>query len=231
MKHERDYDYWKDGEDFRPNNPNFCEKCGFKGTYIKEIIDEQKGTTSLLVIDCECKKEYVTKLRLKEGGIHPQYYALNASIELSPNSKAYIDKFYSYYKDPEKVAKNLLITGVDKSKKTRTLALFAKRILYKSLNVRLKYITMADLLVNINKVWKNDDYSSVQDLYDCDFLIIDKVEVGLPHLRQNMNSVLFVNIFETRDQNQKPTIISCRTPDDIELLNLDLNRFLIKDLG
>lgn len=230
MKHIRDYDYWKDGEDFRPDNPHFCDKCNHKGTYIKEVIDEEKGTASTLVIDCECKKEYVTKLRLKEAGIHPQYYNLNASLELTEMQKAYIDKFYTYYKDPEKVAKNLLLTGADRTKKSKLLALFAKRILYKSMNIRCKYITMSDLLVTINKVWKNDDYSAIEDLYHYDFLIIDKVEMGLQYLKNNMNSVLFVNIFETRDQHQKPTIISCGSEDEIELLNLDISRFLIKAL-
>jgi hypothetical protein len=227
----KNYDYWEDGQDFRPSNPNFCEKCNQKGTYIKEVINEEKGTTSLVVIDCECKKEYITKLRLKEAGIHPQYHDLNASLELSEGKKNFIDKFYICYKDPKKVSKNLLITGSNKNSKTKFLALFAKRILYKSMNIRFKYITLSDLLISINKVWKNDDYSAIEDLQKYDFLIIDKVEMALPYLKQNMNSVVLVNLFETRDQNQKPTIISCATETDIELLNLDLERFVVKDFS
>jgi hypothetical protein len=221
MSHIRDYDDWNDGHDFRPSNPNFCEKCNHKGTFLKELVDEERGTTSAVCIDCPCKVEYVAKMRLKLAGIHPQYLNIDCEKEMNDKVKHFMDVFYTTYKDPNKVSHNLLLTGSDLTKKTKTLAKFSKYLLMKSINVRLKYITFLDLLVTINKVWKSDDYSQIDDLYSYDFLVIDKVEQGFPYLKQNMNAVLFNNIFETR---------ACGSTTEIELLNLDISRFIVKEV-
>ena len=224
------YDDWNDGSDFRPSYDYFCEKCDFKGTFLKKAVDEETKLSYTYAQDCECKVEYIVKMRLKAAGIHPQYRSLDCKKELYKNTQAFLDTFYDSYKDENKISNNLLIWGSDQAQKTKLLALMAKYLAHKNVNLTIKYTTLHDIFLTINRVWKTSDFSEIEDLHTYDILIIDKVESGLHFIKQNMNMATFNNIFDKRDLDQKPTIISCGKTNDLDYLNLELNKFISKEI-
>lgn len=223
-------DEWNDGQDFRPSKSYFCEKCNHKGTFITRVRDEETGLINTIAQDCVCKIEHLARIRLKLAGIHPEFRNLDCKKELNSKIIEFADQFYDNFKNPDKLSQNILITGENMTRKTRFLANFAKYLLLKSVNINLKYITMHDLLLTINKIWKSGDYAEIEIFHTYDFLIVDKVELGINYLKQNMNMVTFNSIFDKRDHDQKPTIISCGTLDDIDYLNLNIERFIHKDM-
>jgi DNA replication protein DnaC len=224
------YDDWNDGLDFRPTFSHFCEKCGHKGTFLKKAADPETGLSYTIAQDCECKVEYIAKMRMKAAGIHPSYRDLDCKTELNEKEQQALDKFYEFYKDENKIAKNLLLYGPSQAKKTKFLALSSKYLIMKSLNLTVKYITFHDLLLTINKTWKTGDYSEVEEFYSYDILIIDKVESGTHFVKQNMNMVTFNSIFDKRDLEQRPTIVSCGKLDDLDYINLDASRFITREM-
>ena len=226
----RDYSEWNDGHDFRPSQPYFCEKCNHKGTFLRRIVDTSNNTASTIAQDCECKIEHITKLKLKSAGIRPEYRLIDPQQEFNEKTRSFFDKYYDAYQDPNKLVSNFLITGNNLPKKTKFLSVMAKYMLLKSVNVRLKYITMHDLLINITKTWTSGDDSEIQKYNNYDFFIIDKVELGLNYVRQNMNIATFNSIIDHRVLQEKPTIISCASEKDLDFLNLDADTFIIKEI-
>lgn len=223
------YSNWDDGMDFRIENPEYCDKCNKKGTFLTQVINDKTGVKNVVASDCECKKELIIQAKLKVAGIHPRYINLDLDKEIPKKAIKFFDTFYKKYRNKNEISQNFAMIDTDIHKKTKQVSLFARFLFMQDPSLNIRYITMPDLIYKINMVWKEGDDEEIKRLMNADFLIVDKIELGISYIRQNMNLLTFNNIFDKRDYNQKPTIISCSSMLEMEILGLDPNAFIIKD--